>query len=323
MKSPDLPPNEEARLQDLHSLNILDTPIEERFDRVTRLAKRLFDVPIVVVSLIDHNRQWFKSCIGMGPRETSRELSFCGHAILDDQIFLVRDALIDDRFSDNPLVLSEPRIRFYAGYPLTVGNGSKIGTLCLIGQEPRDFSADDHASLRDLGEIIEKELTAIQAATIDDLTGLTNRRGFMAFATNALTVVRRATGAAHLLLFDLNGFKAINDRFGHGEGDSALRAFAGVLQDAFQNADLIARLGGDEFAVLIVNQPQAAIDRMLADFKAALDRHNKASTRGYQIRSSVGTAQFDPAIYATVTAFLEAADTAMYDQKRNDPSRTA
>ena len=118
MKTPEFPPNEVARLQTLRSLDILDSPQEERFDRLTRMARRLFDVPIALVSLVDDNRQWFKSCAGLSVSETGRDISFCGHAILGEGIFIIPDAASDERFHINPLVVNEPTIRFYVGCPL-------------------------------------------------------------------------------------------------------------------------------------------------------------------------------------------------------------
>jgi len=121
MQAAPFPSSESSRIATLRLLNILDTEPEERFDRLTRLAKRLFSVPIATVTLVDSNRQWFKSSVGLAVCETSRDISFCGHAILGDDILLVPDARDDKRFFDNPLVLGDPNIRFYAGCPLKVG----------------------------------------------------------------------------------------------------------------------------------------------------------------------------------------------------------
>lgn len=210
MTPPPIPANEQLRLDTLRALNILDTSAEERFDRLTRLARRLFGVPIALVSLVDANRQWFKSCIGLSSTESSREISFCGHAILDDGILMVPDALLDERFHDNPLVVDEPGIRFYAGCPLSVANGSKLGTLCLIDVQPREFGEEDRALLRDLAHMAEQELAALQLATMDELTLLSNRRGFSALAQHALNVCKRLDKPATLLFFDLDGFKGID-----------------------------------------------------------------------------------------------------------------
>ena len=191
MLVPAKPGNEQTRLETLRALNILDSTPEERFDRLTRLAKRLFGVPIALVSLIDADRQWFKSSFGLDATETSREISFCGHAILGDEIFEVPDAALDERFHDNPMVKGAPNIRFYAGCPLSVVNGSKLGTLCLIDQEPRSFDDDDRMLLRDLARMVELELSAVQLASTDELTLLSNRRGFEMLAQHALHVCNR------------------------------------------------------------------------------------------------------------------------------------
>lgn len=158
MITPPLPVTEIERLTALHRLEILDTPAEERFDRITRLATRLFNVPIALVSLIDENRQWFKSCQGLNVRETSRDISFCGHAILRDKPLVIPDALEDKRFYDNPLVRDDPYIRFYAGQPLADAENNKLGTLCLIDRQPRRFEGSDLEALKDLAVLVEQEL---------------------------------------------------------------------------------------------------------------------------------------------------------------------
>ena len=161
MQKPKVPENEAARLKTLQSLNILDTHADDRFDRLARMAKRLFDVPIALVSLADANRQWFKSCIGLDVYETPRDISFCGHAILSDNIFIIPDTLEDKRFADNPLVTNAPNIRFYTGCPLKAPNGLKVGTLCIIDHAPRHFSEDDLMALADLANMVERELAAL------------------------------------------------------------------------------------------------------------------------------------------------------------------
>ena len=156
------PPDEAERIAELHALGILDTPPEERFDRITRTAQRLFDVPIVLVSLVDVDRQWFKSCIGLHMPETDRSISFCAHALLGDEPLVIPDVRADERFADNPLVTGEPFIRFYAGQPLRSGRGRKVGTLCVIDRQPRTVRAADLEALRDLGAWAEMELNRVE-----------------------------------------------------------------------------------------------------------------------------------------------------------------
>lgn len=152
MLIPPIPNNESARLQALYQLNVLDTNPEACYDRLTRLTKHLFDVPIAVISLIDRDRQWFKSKQGLDVCETGRDVSFCGHTILSQDIFEITDALLDTRFADNPLVVGDPKIRFYAGAPLITQTGFAVGTLCIIDTKPRKLTTDERQALRDMAD---------------------------------------------------------------------------------------------------------------------------------------------------------------------------
>ena len=154
-----LPRNEYERLEALYSLQLLDTAREERFDAIARMAARVFHVPMAFVSLIDRERQWIKAEVGLGVCETAREVSFCSHAILQDDPLIVPDTRGDWRFRNNPLVTGEPFIRFYAGMPLRASGGQKIGTLCIADHQPREFSPDCLELLRDLGAAAERELS--------------------------------------------------------------------------------------------------------------------------------------------------------------------
>ncbi|MGE1176850.1 sensor domain-containing diguanylate cyclase [Pseudomonas sp. BW7P1] len=316
MLVPGKPVNEAARIQALHGLNLLDTAPEERFDRLTRLARRLFNVPIALVTLVDKERQWFKSCVGLDTTETPRSVSFCGHAILKDELLLVPDAREDERFHDNPLVTGEPKIRFYAGYPLTVPDGNKMGTLCLIDTKPRDLDDEERALLRDLAGMAEQELMAVQMASMDELTLLSNRRGFKMLAQHALDACARMEKPATLLFFDLNDFKQINDLYGHAEGDSALKTFADVLRIAFRESDVVGRLGGDEFVALLTGSSHVETTRIMVRLKEILEERNATLHRGYAIRFSVGQIEYDPRRHATVDKLLVDADAAMYEHKQ-------
>lgn len=158
MEIPATPLDEAQRQRELDLLNILDTPPEERFDRITRLARRLFQVDMVLVSLIDHDRQWWKSRAGMEEKESPRTTSFCAHAILEDDILEIQDAALDPRFHDNPAVLGSPHVRFYAGAPLRMLSGRRAGTLCLVGSQPRVLSEIERDDLRALADMVEEAL---------------------------------------------------------------------------------------------------------------------------------------------------------------------
>lgn len=162
MEPPAKPDDEEVRLEALRALELLDTPKEERFDRITRTASRLFRVPISLVTLVDEDRQWFKSCFGTDVRETSRDISFCGHAILRPAPFIIVDATKDLRFADNPQVIGYPHVRFYAGIPIHSSSGHTVGSFCIIDTEPREPSEEDLDGLVDLAAWAETEIHQVE-----------------------------------------------------------------------------------------------------------------------------------------------------------------
>ena len=157
-KSVPMATSEAARLTALHRLQVLDTQPEPAFDRITAIARRLFRVPIALVSLIDEDRQWFKSKCGLDVPGTPRDQAFCIYTILDDTVFVVPDARANPTFAANPLVLGEPFIRFYAGAPLTVAPGVRLGSLCIIDTQPRPFDVADTRRLAGLAQIVVGEL---------------------------------------------------------------------------------------------------------------------------------------------------------------------
>lgn len=156
MRKPELLPHETERLTSLFRYNLLDTYQETEFDEIVAIAARLFGVEIALISLVDDNRQWFKAKIGLAVCETSRDISFCGHALHSDDIFEVPDALVDERFSDNPLVINKPNIRFYAGQPIQAEDGYKLGTLCLLDSRPRSLTPIERDLLKMLARIVER-----------------------------------------------------------------------------------------------------------------------------------------------------------------------
>ncbi|MFL6718164.1 MAG: PAS domain S-box protein, partial [Burkholderiaceae bacterium] len=188
---------EELRLASLHAIGILDTPPEERIDRITRLAQRLFDVPIALVSLVDRNRQWFKSRCGLSQAETPRTMAFCDRAIRQEAALVVPDACIDPRFSDNPLVTGEPGIRFYAGHVLKSPGGHALGTLCIIDTRPREITVEELGCLKDLANLVEAEIaqTALAKTSIQNQQALRQAHG--AFRA---TFEQAAVGIAHVAL---------------------------------------------------------------------------------------------------------------------------
>ena len=312
MLPPITPINETERLLSLHSLRVLDTPSEERFDRITRMAQRLFGVEICLISLVDSQRQWFKSKQGLDACETSREISFCGHAINIDEVMVVSDALSDERFSDNPLVVDAPFIRFYAGCPIKGPGDHRVGTLCLIDSKQRSLSSADQDTLKDFARMVEDQLEIASQITVDDLTKVANRRGFHMVANNMLSLCRRTGTDAELLFFDLDDFKRLNDKHCHRIGDELLRHFATLLVRCFRKADVIARLGGDEFVVMMAASQGASkiaiarLEEMAAEEECPIRR---------ELAWSVGSVSFNQERHETIGNMLADADSLMYQDK--------
>jgi PAS domain S-box-containing protein len=160
MKEAPIPQNEKERLLSLHKLGLLDTKSEERFDRITRTAIKIFNVPISTLTLVDAKREWFKSCVGLPAKEGERAISFCGHALLANNVFAIPDTKKDKRFFDNPMVTGKPFIRFYAGVPIVNADGQRIGVFCIKDKKPRKFSKEDKEILKNLASWAELEINS-------------------------------------------------------------------------------------------------------------------------------------------------------------------
>ncbi|MEE6250638.1 MAG: ATP-binding protein [Bdellovibrionota bacterium] len=158
MKAPVFPHDELERLDELESFEILDTEAQFEFDQLTELAQKLFNMPIVLVSLIDSERQWFKSKQGLEACETGRDVSFCGHAILGDEIFEIKNSMEDERFADNPLVTGDPRVIYYIGCPLKTPSGYKVGTLCMIDQKPNSLTDEQKQTFKVLADQVMSQM---------------------------------------------------------------------------------------------------------------------------------------------------------------------
>ncbi len=308
MIKPPVPANERQRLKALRDLKILDTAAEERFDRVTRLARRVFGTPIALVSLVDEGRQWFKSRQGLDAPETPRDVSFCGHAIVNDRVMVVPDATKDERFHDNPLVTCDPNVRFYAGYPLNAPDGSKVGTLCIIDQKPREMEAEDLHLLRELGRMVEEELVAMDMATTDPTVQISNRRGFNELADHALALCGRVQCPATLLFFEV-ATADIVETLGREEGQRALVEFTQMLLATFRHSDVIGRTGPSEFAVLLVGAEGKNVERALHRLRECVGQNNRADGATYEIEMSAHVVAFDSNRHVNAEALIKDAET--------------
>lgn len=310
-----IPDNEADRLAALNDYQILDTPPDETFDRITRLASRILKTPIALVSLVDKERQWFKSRQGLNTEETPREVAFCAHAICGHNVMVVPDASLDTRFAENPLVTRHPKIRFYAGAPLQDGKGHTLGTLCVVDTAPRQIDDEQRAMLQDLASIVMDAMHLRRLASTDPLTSLPNRRHFMDLCEQEY---RRAFRYGHdlaIALFDIDWFKQINDRHGHDAGDAVLKAMADLCKQALREHDIVCRYGGEEFALLM---PHTTVERaeLIAGRLRDLVSGYEVDTGGERIDFTISVGVTPIRVGAeTIADALSRADKALYGAK--------
>lgn len=262
-------PREEERIEALRRLQILDTPIEDRFERITRLAGKSLDMPICAISCIDLHRQWFKSIQGLEISQTTRGESFCQHTILSDEVIVIPDARFDDRFANNPLVTGDPGIVFYAGAPIFSRANLPVATLCVIDREPRSFSVDEREMLREFARIAERELHAPRAneveraliqqvgevwrsSMIDPLTSAWNHEGIALIITES---VRRQGLSGHrpvaVATIELCGYQQVCKKLGFVQGDAYMRRFSREALKLLGHAGSIGHLRDAEFALVL------------------------------------------------------------------------
>lgn len=323
MIKPAIPADERRRLQTLREMKLLDTPPEERFDRVTRLAKQVFSTQIALVSLVDADRQWFKSRQGLDAEETPREISFCGHAILDDKIMVVNNAVEDQRFCDNPLVCGNPNIRFYAGYPLAAPDGSRVGTLCIIDDKPKDLSQEQLQLLRELGRMVEEELIAADASTVDPVTGLSNRNGLYMIADHLLSMCVRTEQPATLLMFRLHNLDDIESSIGRAEFDGAAVEFAHTLMACFRNSDVTARLTPDIFCVLLAGTDLDGVENARYRLDEQISQRNRDSGDRYELLYDAHAVAYKKGRHPDVTAFLEDGEQLIIEAEHDEDATLA
>ncbi|MGY5957160.1 sensor domain-containing diguanylate cyclase [Kosakonia sp. BK9b] len=316
MNTPAFPADEEKRLASLHDSGILESGATDRLDRLTRLAKRMFNVPGALITLVDEDTLHFKSSAGYPKTTLPRKISFCGHVILCTSPMIIQDTLRDERFADNPLVTGESNIRFYAGHPLRLPDGAIVGSFCLIDNQPRDFSDTELDSLKDFALIVEDEFAVMSAATTDELTGLFNRRGFESLAKFAITGARRRAEPLTLAWIDLNHFKEINDTWGHAEGDEALKSMASVMTASLREADMRVRYGGDEFAIVFSDTDEQGAWIAMQHLVEQVAAWNQTSGKPWKLAFSWGISEFDHNGSGELREWMKDADEKMYAMKQ-------
>jgi diguanylate cyclase (GGDEF)-like protein len=333
----ELSSSEIKRLKMLYQYQILDTLPEEHFDDLTRLIAYICEVPLAAISLIDAQRQWYKSKLGFTSSEEPRNNTFCNHAILQRDIFIIPDTLEDIRFANNPFVIGDAQIRFYAGAPLFTPSNIVLGTLCILDHRPRklhdqqthalgviahqvitqlELRKNIHALKTNVEKRKNSEKKLIHNVCHDSLTGMPNRVFFIEHLKNSFLQSKKDPNYLFAVLFlDLDRFKIVNDSLGHLVGDKLLINTANRLKSCLRDDDTLARLGGDEFVILLKD-----IDR-LDDAIEVASRIQDAVAAPFNFDElevftslSIGIALSDPE-YQNSEDILRDADTAMYRAK--------
>lgn len=343
-----LPPNEADRLVALQAFDVLDSGAESTFDDVARLAAYICDVPIALISFVDSERQWFKSKVGLEFSQTSRDESLCSHAILNPgSVMEVPDAARDLRFSEFPIVNSEPNVRFYAGAPIVTAAGYAMGTVCVMDRVPRELEPAMREALQMLArqvvalldmrravarlrkitdELLDRQMqlesyqqrleqmnqVLVEQTTQDPLTGVENRRAFDHIMNEQSSRTERSHSPLALAIIDVDNFKSINDELGHVAGDQALQQIARILQAHARTYDHVARYGGDEFALILPDTPIEAAMVVAQRVRKAVHDFNWPHK---PLTISVGVATTSTA-HGSMN-IVERADRALYQAKRN------
>jgi len=328
--------DEEQRLAALHRLKLLDTPGEERFDRITRLACRALRMPIAAISLVDRDRLWFKSTHGLALSELPRPGTFCDAAMAVDEPFQVRDASADPRFAGLPMVVDKPFLRFYASHPLFAPDGRRLGGLCVLDTRPRELAEGELEILRDLARIVETELqvdvlaqarselasdldAARRQVYIDTLTQTWNRAGILEILQREHARARRTKSLIGIAMVDLDNFKTVNDTYGHLTGDRVLRAAAERMIEAVRPYDAVGRYGGEEFLIVLAERDVQRVAAIAERVRANIaQRPVSVDRRAIAISASVGVACSEaPLGQQDVHQLLQRADEALYSAKRS------
>ena len=326
------------RRKALASYAILDSAPEAAFTDLALLARELFGAPMAAISFLGDERQWFKAECGLGVCETPIEQSFCKLASAQDEVLVVRDARLDARFASNPLVLRDPKIRFYAGMRVTSADGTPIGALCVLDTRarPQGITLTEKLALRVLASQVQallelRRAVMDQAAELeskdrlsrqlsfvaehDGLTGLSSRAPFQARLGEALVRSAKEGTRVAMMFIDVDHFKQVNDTLGHDVGDEILRSFARRLRNVLRKNDTIARLGGDEFgAVLCDISEDSTLATLVHSVSQRLNEPIRHNGRTVDCRASIGVAIY-PDHASTAETLMKCSDLALAQAK--------
>ena len=321
------------RIANMHSLDLFCTPIEERFERITRLARRALQVPVAAVTVLNGEKQWFKSVIGWGVSELPRQHGLCRMITTEKRLLIIPDTLAEPRSADAAIVTSAPHFRAYAGHALLNEHGALAGTFAVFDVRARKFTPAERQTIADLAAMTQRELlsdrlddahsaliaklsVARREAMMDPLTRLWNRRGASVLLKAAFDEADQYRTPLTLALLDLDNFKRINDSYGHQIGDEVLRKVSGRLVGAVRAGDAVCRIGGDEF-LIVMREADAKPASQIAERVRRTITESPIPTRdgALPMSVSVGFTIRNPDEELSVDELLGRADQALLESK--------
>jgi diguanylate cyclase (GGDEF)-like protein len=327
------------KLANLPTTDLFYTPLEERFERITRLARRALDVPVAAISLMTASKQWFKSISGWAVTELPLKRSLCELTLSGRGLTIVGDTAADIRTRTHPLVASPPGFRFYGGSPLSDSNGLVVGTFCVFDVKPREMTQADRQCLADLAamaqrEVVDEHLRSAHAALtaklsiarresmMDPLTRLWNRRGAMMLLETAFADADRRRKPLGLAVIDLDNFKHVNDTHGHQVGDEVLRRIGSRLIRGVRQNDAMCRIGGDEFLLLIGDADAATAAAISERVREELTGQPISTRAGsLTMTASVGFTLREPGEKLSASDLIDRADRALLQSKSDGRNR--
>ncbi len=342
MISPSIPRGETIRLVALRASGLMGLPDDYALDCLTNVGARLFGVPICALTLVDANRQWFASCVGLEVNQTPRDISFCGHVVANRRPEVVEDTARDVRFADNPLVTGEPRVRFYAGYPIQAASGEVLGSLCLMDTRPREFPPRQLALLRELAVLAQLALAARQNGAvkltpaldadltrrqtmIDPLLRIWNHDGIVTLIEQSLQISVPHREPLSVLMIDIDHFSRVNESHGRAVGDRVMKAITRQLRAELRATDNVGRIGGDAFLVVQPNTTAVAAARAarriyesISALRTELPTNANGCTISVSCTVSIGIAEWQTGLNESAPALVQRARMALHAVVRGD-----
>lgn len=330
--------DETSRQKAVRALHILDTPIEERFERITRAARQLTGLPIASLSLVDGDRLWFKSIQGLDAIETGREGSLCAEALTSDGVFVVPDTRKDPRFAEHPMVRDEPWVRFYAGHAVHSADGVPVGTLCVADRKPRKFGARQQTVLQSLARAADAELQARRAgeiqrelasglghdrrSAVDSLTRLWGREAILGILEREFQRARKKGTGIGTIIVDLDPLQPPGENRGFEASDAVIRRTARRLVRTLRPQDSVGRFGGGEFLGVVTTADRAELAAIAQKMRAKIARLPMPAPGGaVDVTASLGAAWAPANGLRTPGALLDAANYALCNARLRGGNR--